>query len=490
MQTIQIYNTYTRTIEKFEPLQPPFVGIYLCGPTVYGLPHLGHVRGPVFFDVLHRYFKKCDYKVRLVRNITDVGHLVNDADEGEDKIARLAKIEQLEPMEVAQFYTNKYHEMLNALNLLPASIEPRASGHIIEQIEMIETIIKNGYAYASNGSVYFDVLKYSASHNYGKLSGRVLEDLIAGAGNEARELEGQGEKRNPNDFALWKKAGPEHIMQWNSPWSRGFPGWHIECSAMSKKYLGDCFDIHGGGMDLLFPHHESEIAQSTACTSHNPAKYWMHHNMITINGQKMAKSLNNGISVQAFFSGDHPLLEKAYSPMTLKFFILMAHYRGTLDFSNTALQAAEKGLSRLMAASETLKTINPSAIENGSVKLLVDEAYQALNDDLNTPILISKLFELATIINSANGGTTAISEEELTLLNTHFDSLIFDILGLKTEASAINEKLDGVMQMLLTMRNEAKQNKNFALSDEIRNKLSDLGFEIKDGKEGSFYSIL
>ena len=490
MQNIQLYNTYTRTIEKFEPLQPPFVGIYLCGPTVYGLPHLGHVRGPVFFDILHRYLKKCDYKVRLVRNITDVGHLVNDADEGEDKIAKLAKIEQLEPMEVAQFYTNKYHEMLNALNLFPASIEPRASGHIIEQIEMIETIINTGYAYASNGSVYFDVLKYSETNDYGKLSGRVLEDLIAGAGNEARELEGQEEKRNPNDFALWKKAGPEHIMQWNSPWSRGFPGWHIECSAMSKKYLGDTFDIHGGGMDLLFPHHESEIAQSTACTSHNPAKYWMHHNMITINGQKMAKSLNNGISVQAFFSGDHPLLEKAYSPMTLKFFILMAHYRGTLDFSNTALQAAEKGLSRLMAASETLKKLSTSSIENGSVKVLIDEAYQALNDDLNTPILISKLFELATIINSANGGTASISNDELNLLNTHFDTFIFDILGLKAELSANNEKLDGVMQMLLTMRNEAKLNKNYALSDEIRNKLSDLGFEIKDGKEGSSYTIL
>lgn len=490
MQDIRIYNTYSRSLEKLEPIKPPFIGIYLCGPTVYGLPHLGHVRGPVFFDILHRYLKKSGYKVRLVRNITDVGHLVNDADDGEDKIGKLARIEQLEPMEVAQFYTNKYHDMLNALNLIPASIEPRASGHIIEQIEMIQTIIENGYAYESNGSVYFDVLKYSETNDYGKLSGRILEDLIAGAGNEARELEGQEEKRNSNDFALWKKAGPEHIMQWNSPWSRGFPGWHIECSAMSKKYLGDTFDIHGGGMDLLFPHHESEIAQSTACTSHNPAKYWMHHNMITINGQKMAKSLNNGISVEAFFSGEHPLLEKAYSPMTLKFFILMAHYRGTLDFSNTALQAAEKGLSRLLAASETLKKLSASGTENGTVKTLIDEGYQALNDDLNTPILISKLFELATVINSANGGTASLSSEELNLLNEHFDTFIFDILGLNIEANANNEKLDGVMQMLLNMRNEAKANKNYALSDEIRNKLSALGFEIKDGKDGSSYTVL
>ncbi|MDI1235603.1 MAG: cysteine--tRNA ligase [bacterium] len=490
MQDIRIYNTYSRSIEKLEPIKPPFIGLYLCGPTVYGLPHLGHVRGPVFFDILHRYLKYNGYKVRLVRNITDVGHLVNDADEGEDKIGKLARIEQLEPMEVAQFYTNKYHSMLNTLNLIPASIEPRASGHIIEQIEMIETIIQNGFAYVANGSVYFDVLKYSETHDYGKLSGRILEDLIAGAGNEARELEGQEEKRNSNDFALWKKAGPEHIMQWNSPWSKGFPGWHIECSAMSKKYLGDFFDIHGGGMDLLFPHHESEIAQSTACTSHNPAKYWMHHNMITINGQKMAKSLNNGISVEAFFSGEHPLLEKAYSPMTLKFFILMAHYRGTLDFSNTALQASEKGLARLLAASETLKKINPTEAENGAIEGLINEGYVALNEDLNTPILISKLFEMATIINSVNGGTAMISKVELDLLKEHFDPLIFDILGLKSEVNNSNDKLDSVMQMLLNMRNEAKLNKNYALSDEIRNKLSTLGFEIKDGKEGTTYSIL
>lgn len=485
MQALKIYNTYTRTIEDFTPINAPFVGLYLCGPTVYGSPHLGHVRGPVFFDVVHRYLKHIGYKVRFVRNITDVGHLVNDADEGEDKIARKARIEQLEPMEVAQFYTNQYHAMLGALNLIPASIEPRASGHIIEQIEMIEAIIKNGYAYEVNGSVYFDVISYSKNNDYGKLSGRILEDLMAGAGNEARTLEGQDEKRNANDFALWKKAGPEHIMQWNSPWGKGFPGWHIECSAMSQKYLGHEFDIHGGGMDLLFPHHESEIAQSTACNHKNPARYWIHHNMITINGQKMAKSLNNGIGVEDFFSGNHPLLEQAYTPMTLKFFILMAHYRGTLDFSNAALQAAEKGLSRLLNAAETLKTLKPSATSGADVKGMIASAYDAMNEDLNTPILIAGLFEMVTYINSVAAGSAEISENDLHMLINHFNGFVFDILGLQHENKANDNRLDGVMQMLLTMRNEAKQNKNYALSDEIRNKLSALGFEIKDGKEGS-----
>lgn len=332
--SLKLYNTYTRQIEDFSPLNPPAVGIYICGPTVYGHPHLGHVRGPVVFDVLHRYLTHLNFKVRLVRNITDVGHLVDDADEGEDKIIKKAKLESLEPMEIAQFYTNSYNDMLKALNIKPASIVPLASGHILEQIEMIQEIIKQGLAYEVNGSVYFDVRKYSAIFDYGKLSGRKIDELISGAGNQARTLEGQEEKRNSNDFALWKKAGPEHIMQWNSPWSKGFPGWHIECSAMSKKYLGEQFDIHGGGMDLLFPHHESEIAQSTACSGKNPAKFWVHHNMITVNGQKMAKSLNNGIGVTEMFTGNHSLLEKAYSPMTLKFFVLMAHYRGTLDFSN------------------------------------------------------------------------------------------------------------------------------------------------------------
>ncbi len=491
MKSFKIYDTYTKNVTPFSPLNHPFVGIYICGPTVYGHPHLGHARGPVVFDVLHRYLKHLGYKVRFVRNVTDVGHLVNDADEGEDKIARKARVEQVEPMELAQFYTDSYHHMLDALNVLPASIEPRASGHIIEQIEMIQTIIDNGFAYESNGSVYFDVPGYSKTHDYGKLSGRVVEELIAGAGNEARELEGQDEKRNPADFALWKKAGPEHIMQWNSPWSRGFPGWHIECSAMSRKYLGETFDIHGGGMDLLFPHHESEIAQSMACSSHQPARYWMHHNMITVNGQKMAKSLNNGISIDEFFTGKHPLLEKAYSPMTLKFFILQAHYRGTLDFSNSALQASEKGFNRLITASQTLSNIKPSQDGKISIDSLRQACYDALNEDMNTPILIANLFEMVTLINQIASGQTAISEAALEELKSVYNTFVFDVLGLAfEEKSGHNDRIDGLMQLLIDMRNEAKAQKNYALSDSIRQKLAELGFEIKDGKEGTTYSIL
>jgi len=488
MSALRIYDTYKREIRPFEPLMAPLAGIYVCGPTVYGHPHLGHARGPVVFDVLHRFLKHSGFKVRFVRNITDVGHLVNDADEGDDKIAKKARLEQLEPMEIAQFYTDSYHSMLQALNVLPASIEPRASGHIIEQIEMISEIIANGFAYESNGSVYFDVIGYSRSNDYGKLSGRVLEDLIAGAGNEARELEGQDEKRNPNDFALWKKAGPEHIMQWNSPWGKGFPGWHIECSAMSKKYLGETFDIHGGGMDLLFPHHESEIAQSVACSGHQPARYWMHHNMITVNGQKMAKSLNNGISIDEFFSGKNALLEKAYSPMTLKFFILQAHYRGTLDFSNAALQASEKGLNRLLNAAETLKNIKPGTSDGSDVKALCAQCYDALNEDLNTPVLIANLFEIVTLINNLAAGNASVSAEELEMLKTHYNTFVFDILGLQIEKQGNTDQIDGLMQMLIGMRNEAKAAKNYALSDEIRNKLISLGFELKDGKEGTTYS--
>ncbi len=489
MESFKIYDTYTREIRSFAPLNPPFAGIYICGPTVYGHPHLGHARGPIVFDVLHRYLTHLNYKVRFVRNITDVGHLVNDADEGEDKIAKKARLDQVEPMEIAQFYTDSYHRMLNALNVLPASIEPRASGHIIEQIEMIQVIMDKGFAYESNGSVYFDVPGYSKTHDYGRLSGRVLEELIAGAGNEARELEGQDEKRNPADFALWKKAGPEHIMQWNSPWSRGFPGWHIECSAMSRKYLGDTFDIHGGGMDLLFPHHESEIAQSMACNSKQPAKYWIHHNMITVNGQKMAKSLGNGISIDEFFSGEHTLLEKAYSPMTLKFFILQAHYRGTLDFSNEALQASEKGLNRLLNATETLKQIKASPGSGVDANALKQKCYDALNEDLNTPILIANLFEIVTLVNNLASGNETIDENGLEVLKTTLNAFVFDILGLKTEKPVQTDKIDGLMQLLITMRNDAKAQKNYALSDEIRNKLDELGFEIKDGKEGTSYSI-
>jgi cysteinyl-tRNA synthetase len=446
------------------------------------------VRGPVVFDVLRRYLEHLGYKVRHVRNITDVGHLVGDVDEGEDKLQKQARLEQVEPMEVAQTYTLAYNEMIRLMGVLPPGIEPRASGHIIEQIEMIQAIMDAGLAYAVNGSVYFDVLAYAQHHDYGKLSGRVLEDLIAGAGNEARELEGQEEKRNPNDFALWKKADPEHIMQWSSPWGKGYPGWHIECSAMSRKYLGDVFDIHGGGMDLLFPHHESEIAQSTACTGHNPARFWVHHNMITINGQKMAKSLGNGITVEALFSGKHPMLQQAYSPMTLRFFILQAHYRGTLDFSNEALQASEKGLQRLWKAAETASGLKAAAQNDYDVNGIVAACTAAMNDDLNTPQVIAQLFEAARVANLCNDGKLALNAVNIQALQQLFETWMEGILGIRTESGGEDQALDGVMQMLLDMRAKAKAEKNYALSDEIRNRLSELGLVIRDGKEGSSWS--
>lgn len=489
MSALRIYDTYRRETVLFEALNPPFAGIYVCGPTVYGDPHLGHARGPVVFDILHRYLKHLGYKVRYVRNITDVGHLVNDADEGEDKIAKKARVEQLEPMEVAQYYTNSYHRMLQALEIVPVSIEPRASGHIIEQIEMIENIIEAGFAYVVNGSVYFDVLKYSRGQDYGKLSGRIVEDLLAGAGNEARELEAQDEKRNPNDFALWKQAGPEHIMRWNSPWGEGFPGWHIECSAMSRKYLGESFDIHGGGMDLLFPHHESEIAQSVASCGKHPARYWMHHNMITVNGQKMAKSLNNGISIDQFFSGVHPLLEKAYSPMTLRFFILQAHYRGTLDFSNAALQASEKGLNRLLALSDTFAQVKPSPHSDADASAIRQACYDALNDDLNTPVLIASLFELVSTVNSAAAGKINITSADLEILNETYRVFVHEILGLRESPKGKTETVDGLVKLLIEMRNDAKARKDYAASDQIRERLNQLGIELKDGKEGTSFSI-
>lgn len=489
MSKLHLYNTYSRQLEEFRPIHENIVGLYVCGPTVYGPPHLGHVRGPVVFDVLRRYMQHLGYKVRHVRNITDVGHLVGDVDEGEDKLQKQAQLEQLQPMEVAQTYTVAYNEMIRQMNVLPPTIEPRASGHIIEQIEMIEKIIEAGLAYAANGSVYFDVIAYSKNHDYGKLSGRVLEDLIAGAGSEVRELEGQDEKRNPNDFALWKKATPGHIMQWPSPWSVGFPGWHIECSAMSRKYLGDEFDIHGGGMDLLFPHHESEIAQSTACTGHNPARLWMHHNMITINGQKMAKSLNNGITVEQLFHGNHDLLERSYSPMTLRFFILQAHYRGTLDFSNEALQAAEKGLQRLWNAASLAKDLTPADKNEYAVQSIIDNIEKSMNDDLNTPQAIAQLFEAARVTNLANDGKLKLNAENIHLLNQLFGVWLCHILGIQEEQNSHHSALDGVMQMLLDMRAQAKADKNYALSDEIRNKLLALGFTIKDGKDGSSWSI-
>ena len=489
MSSLQLYNTYTRRTEAFVPLHKHHVGMYVCGPTVYGPPHMGHVRGPVVFDVLRRYLEFLGYKVRHVRNITDVGHLVGDGDEGEDKLSKQARLEQVEPMEVAQSYTVAYNEMCRMMNVLPPGIEPRASGHIIEQIEMIEAIINAGLAYEVNGSVYFDVLAYAKTQDYGKLSGRILEDLVAGAGNEARELEGQDEKRNPNDFALWKKAAPEHIMQWSSPWGKGYPGWHIECSAMSRKYLGDVFDIHGGGMDLLFPHHESEIAQSTACTGHNPARFWVHHNMITINGQKMAKSLNNGIMADELFSGNHPLLAQAYSPMTIRFFILQAHYRGTLDFGNEALQAAEKGLQRMMNAADQAKKLPISENTEYNIADIWATCERSMNDDMNTPQVIAQLFEAVRVCNSAADGKIKLDQANVEALNNLFQTWLHSILGIRAEEKGNEAALDGVMQMLLTMRAEAKAAKNYALSDEIRNKLAALGFSIKDSKDGSSWSL-
>lgn len=486
---MQIYNTLSRKLETFESISPKHVGIYICGPTVYGPPHLGHVRGPIVFDVLRRYLILQGYKVRFVRNITDVGHLVGDADEGEDKLAKQAKVEQLEPMEVAQAYTDAYNSVMDRMNVMKPSIEPRATGHIIEQIEMIQTIIEKGLAYEANGSVYFDVMAYNSHQHYGVLSGRVLEDLQAGAGNQSRSLEGQDEKRNPNDFALWKRASAEHIMQWSSPWGKGFPGWHIECSAMSARYLGEQFDIHGGGMDLLFPHHECEIAQSTAAHNHSPAKYWIHHNMITINGQKMAKSLGNGIMVEQLFSGDNPLLAQAYSPMTLRFFVLQAHYRGTLDFSNDALLAAQKGWSRMQTAFklvDSLQTVKADASCNvEDIDLGIQES---LNDDLNTPQVIAHLFELARRINVVNDGKDSITEATKLTIKSIIHDYCEGVLGMMAEDGADNSGLEDAMSILLELRGKAKTDKNWALSDQIRDALKEKGFEIKDGKEGTTWN--
>ena len=484
-QNLFVTNSLSRQKEKFEPIHPPHVGLYVCGPTVYGYPHLGHARPYITFDVVWRYLTHIGYKVRYVRNITDVGHLENDADEGEDKIAKRARLEQLEPMEIVELYTEFFHEAMRMLNNKNVSIEPRASGHIIEQIVMIKKIIENGYAYESNGSVYFDVIKYAKTNDYGKLSGRVIEDLIAGAGNERRELEGQEEKRNPADFALWKKASPEHIMRWPSPWSDGFPGWHIECSAMSTKYLGETFDIHGGGMDLLFPHHESEIAQSKGSGGKAPVKYWMHNNMITINGQKMGKSLGNFINLEQLFSGEHKLLEQKYSPMTIRFFILQAHYRSPLDFSNDGLKAAEKGFSKLMAANATLQKLKPSDKSTSDIKALRQSCYDAMNDDFNTAITIANLFEAVRIINSVNAGTETISGEDLDILKKIYNDFVFEILGLKEETVSDHSSVDGLMQFILRLRTEAKARKDFSTSDEIRDELNKLGYEIKDGKNGT-----
>ena len=479
---LYIYNTLTRKKEQFIPLHENKVGMYVCGPTVYGDGHLGHARPAITFDILFRYLQHLGYKVRYVRNITDVGHLENDADSGEDKIAKKARLDQLEPMEVVQYYVNRYHKAMEALNVLPPSIEPHASGHIMEQIEFTQKILDAGFAYVSEGSVYFDVEKYNKSNNYGILSGRNIDEML----ETTRELDGQSEKRRSVDFALWKKASPEHIMRWNAPWSVGFPGWHMECSAMGTKYLGEEFDIHGGGMDLMFPHHECEIAQNKAGLGKDSVKYWMHNNMITIGGQKMGKSLGNFITLDEFFTGSHKLLTKAFSPMTIRFFILQAHYRSTVDFSSEALEASEKGLERLMDGYARLQKLSPSATSSVETTGLRAKCEEALNDDLNTPIAISYLFEALKAINSVHDGKATISASDLEELQSVFKLMIEDLLGLKVETAATgtNEAYKQAIDMLLNMRLEAKRNKDWATSDKIRNELTALGFEIKDTKNG------
>ena len=484
-----IYNTLTRKKEVFKPLVEGKVGLYVCGPTVYSNSHLGHARPNITFDLLFRYLSFLGYKVRYVRNITDVGHLEDEVEEsGEDKISKKARIEQLEPMEVVQKYMNTFHRNMQDLNVLPPSIEPRASGHIIEQKEMIDTILKNGYAYQVNGSIYFDVEKYNQKFRYGKLSGRNLDDIKT----NTRQLEGQSEKKNSFDFALWKKATPEHIMRWPSKWSDGFPGWHLECSAMSTKYLGEQFDIHGGGMDLTFPHHECEIAQSTASLGKESVRYWMHNNMITINGQKMARSLGNFITLDELFTGSHEILEQAYSPMTIRFFILQAHYRSTIDFSNEALKASEKGLERLLAAVETMEDLPVSTESTVDVAGLKEKCLVALSDDLNSPIAIAHLFDGVKIINAVKAGNEKISEKDAQELSSFFNSMVFDILGLKKEQ--VNETgesdiLNGSIDLLLRLRLDAKANKDWATADKIRNELNALGVEIKDTKDGFEWSL-
>lgn len=488
-----VYNTLTRKKERFEPLNPPFTGMYVCGPTVYGDPHLGHARSAITFDLVFRYLKHSGYKVRYVRNITDVGHLEQDQDSGEDKIAKKARLEQLEPMEVVQYYSDRYFQYMQTLNVQRPSIEPRASGHIIEQIAMIEKILDAGYAYVVNGSVYFDVEKYGKSYHYGKLSGRILEDMLT----NTRDLEGQEEKCNPVDFALWKKAQPEHIMRWPSPWSDGFPGWHLECSVMGTRYLGEVFDIHGGGMDLLFPHHECEIAQSQVANGKESVRYWLHNNMITVNGQKMGKSLGNFITLDEFFTGNHPGLTQAYSPMTIRFFILQAHYRSTLDFSNEALQAGEKGLKKLLTGYETLKKLigqqsgeTIAAQDKGRIDLLNQACYEAMNDDFNSPVLIALLFEAVRMVNSAADGKEPLNFAELSGLKELFDVFLFDVLGMKDETGN-NQRgtLDGLMELILSIRQKSRAGKDWATSDQIRDTLQQLHIQVKDGKEGTTWSI-
>lgn len=488
-QELYLNNTLTRSKEKFEPLNPPNVGLYVCGPTVYSDPHLGHARPAITFDVLFRYLKHLGYKVRYVRNITDVGHLEDEAaGTGEDKIQKRARLERLEPMEVVQHYINRFHFFMDKLGTLPPSIEPHASGHIIEQQQMVKGILDKGFAYEVNGSVYFDLRKYHEVYGYGKLSGRNIDDMLS----NTRELEGQDEKRFPLDFALWKKAEPTHLMHWPSEWSEGFQGWHLECSVMGMKYLGDQFDIHGGGMDLIFPHHECEIAQSTVTTGKSFVRYWIHNNMITINGQKMARSKNNFITLEELFAGSNPLLEKAFSPMTIRFYILQAHYSSTLDFSNEALKAAEQGFSRLMKGIALLPKLKASASSTVDVITLRDNAYAAMNDDLNCPVLLGQLFEGVRMINSVNDGKAGINAQDLELLKDFMQTFTCDLLGLvpeETPQSGERELLGNVIRILLQQRQEAKARKDYAASDSIRNQLTSLGITVKDTKDGADFEI-
>ena len=493
MQPLLIYNTLTRNKERFEPLHAPNVGMYVCGPTVYGDPHLGHARPAITFDIVFRYLTHIGYKVRYVRNITDVGHLENDADDGEDKISKKARIEKLEPMEIAQFYTNNYHRAMDALGVLRPSIEPHATGHIIEQQQLVRQIIDNGFAYESNGSVYFDTQAYNEKHHYGILSGRNLDDVK----DASRELDGLGEKRNQTDFALWKKAQPEHIMRWPSEWSDGFPGWHCECTAMGRKYLGEHFDIHGGGMDLIFPHHECEIAQAVASQGDQMVRYWMHNNMITINGQKMGKSLGNFITLQQFFSGDHESLEKAFSPMTIRFFILSAHYRGTVDFSNEALIASERGLERLMNGIADIERVTTTGETDKDTLAIVgslrQKCYDAMNDDFATPQVIAHLFDACSVINKLIDHKATINESDLKELKETMHLFAYDILGLKDDKSngsdAREEAFGKVVDMVLDLRAKAKEAKDWTTSDRIRDELSAAGFEVKDTKDGATWRL-
>jgi len=492
-QKLFIYNTLTRRKELFKPLNAPHVGMYVCGPTVYGDPHLGHARPAITFDTLFRYLRHLGYKVRYVRNITDVGHLEHDADEGDDKIEKKARLEQLEPMEVAQHYTNRYHQAMDALGVLPPSIEPHATGHIMEQIELVRQIMAAGYAYESEGSVYFDIERYNQDHHYGVLSGRNLDDII----NNSRELGGVGEKKHQYDFALWKKAQPEHIMRWPSPWGDGFPGWHCECTAMGRKYLGRHFDIHGGGLDLVFPHHECEIAQAVASQGSEMVHYWMHNNMITINGKKMGKSYGNFITLEQFFTGSHPKLTQAYSPMTIRFFILSAHYRSTVDFSNEALQASEKGLDRLLTGIHDLQRIAPAQSTDDKTKQFIDNlptrCYEAMNDDLQTQTVISYLFEACHVVNSLVDHKGSVSQADLLSLGATLKLFAFDLLGLRAEQSTDNpareEAFGKVVDMVLELRAKAKANKDWATSDQIRDALAAAGFVVKDTKDGAVWKL-